>query len=93
MIRVEFSKSASKFLKKLDRDKQRLVKAKISLLRKSLSERRALPLDELDIKKMKGDWRGYFRIRVGKIRVIFVVRLEAEKLYIYDVCFRGDAYN
>ena len=92
-MRVEFSKSAVKFLRKLDADKQQLVKRKISLLRQSLTEKKALPFDELDIKKMKGNWRGYFRVRVGKIRVIFTVRVEAEKLYIHDICFRGDAYG
>lgn len=54
-MRVEFSKSAAKFLKKLDTDKQQLIKAKVSLLKRSLVERGTLPFDALDIKKMKGN--------------------------------------
>lgn len=92
-MRVEFSKSAVKFLKRLDVDKQRLIKAKILLLRRSLNERGVLPFDALDIKKMKGSWQGYYRVRVGKIRIIFVFWMKEEKLFVQDICFRGDAYR
>ena len=92
-MKVEFSKRAAKFLKKLDSDKQRLVRVKITTLETSLTERKALPFDQLDIKKMKGNWRGYFRVRIGQIRIIFTIRLEADRLYIYDISFRGSAYD
>lgn len=92
-MKVEFSKSAIKFLKEIDSNQQNRIRAKILLLKTSLEKRQAMPFDELDIKQMKGKWQGFSRIRVGKSRIIFTVHLDVEKIYIYDICFRGDAYN
>lgn len=47
----------------------------------------------LDIKKLKGNWQGFFRIRVGQSRIIFTVSIEEELIYVYDICVRGDAYS
>ena len=47
---------------------------------------------ELDIKPLKGIWDGFSRLRVGKIRVIFLVDLEQDELFIYLIDFRGDVY-
>jgi mRNA interferase RelE/StbE len=53
-----------------------------------------IPFTELDIKKLKGQWDGYFRLRVGQIRVIFtVIDSEIEILLIQDIGFRGGIYN
>ena len=53
-----------------------------------------IPFTELDIKKLKGQWDGYFRLRVGQIRVIFTVMdSEIEILLIQDIGFRGGVYN
>ncbi len=92
-MRVEFGKSAVKFIKKIDSVQQYRIKEKILLLKTSLEQRQAMPFDELDIKKLKGNWQGFFRIRVGKIRIIFIVYLDAEKIYVHDICFRGDVYD
>ena len=92
-MQVEFSKSAIKFLKNLSRQQESRIKSKVLLLRTSLEEKGTLPFDELDIKKLKGAWQGFYRIRSGQSRIIFTFRLEAEKIYIYDICFRGDAYR
>jgi len=93
MMQVKFSKSAIKFLKKLNHQQETRIKSKIVLLRTALENKGALPFDELDIKKLKGTWQGFYRIRSGQSRIIFTFRLEAEKIYIYDICFRGDAYD
>ena len=92
-MRIEFSKKAAKFLKKLDKEIGKQVRSKILLLRKSLEEKKAIPFDELDIKRLKGNWQGFLRIRVGQIRIIITVAIEDERIYVYDICFRGDAYG
>lgn len=49
---------------------------------------------ELDIKKLKGQWESYFRLRVGQVQVIFaLVGNEIEILLIYDIDFRGSIYD
>lgn len=42
---------------------------------------------------MKGDWKGYYRLRVGKNRVIFTVDLDSRDIVIYAIGARGDIYK
>ena len=93
-MEVQFSKRAVKFLKKLDAQTTERVRQKILQLHSILEADSIIPFTELDIKKLKGQWEGYFRLRVGQIRVIFtLVNNEIEILLIYDIDFRGNIYE
>ena len=93
-MEVRFSKRAVKFLKKLDVQSAEKVRQKILQLQSMLETEGIIPFTELDIKKLKGQWDGYFRLRVGQIRVIFtVIDSEIEILLIQDIGFRGGIYN
>lgn len=93
-MEVRFSKRAVKFLKKLDAQSAEKVRQKILQLQSMLETEGVVPFTELDIKKLKGQWDGYFRLRVGQIRVIFtVIDGEIEILLIQDIGFRGGIYN
>jgi hypothetical protein len=52
-----------------------------------------IPFNDLDIKNLKGEWQGFSRMRVGKVRVVFKVDAEADELQIYDIDFRGNVYK
>jgi len=47
----------------------------------------------VDIKKLKGKWKGFYRIRKGKMRII--VRFDFEKLTVFveETDFRGRVYR
>ncbi len=47
----------------------------------------------ISVKKLKGDWAGHYRIRKGKIRVIFRVNTESKILFVDVVDFRGNVYK
>ena len=47
----------------------------------------------IDVKKLKGEWQGYFRIRKGRLRIIFSIDTSHRSLYIERIDFRGDAYK
>ena len=47
----------------------------------------------LDIKKLKGEWAGYYRIRKGKIRVILKPDIEFRTIFVDVVDFRGSVYK
>ena len=47
----------------------------------------------VDIKKLKGEWQGFYRSRTGKIRVIFEVNFDAFVVSIENIDFRGSAYK
>ena len=42
---------------------------------------------------MKGEWREFYRMRLGNIRVIFRIDIEKDKLIIYEIDYRGNAYK
>lgn len=93
-MEVRFSKRAVKYLKKLDAKTAERVREKILQLLSMLEVEGVIPFNELDVKKLKGQWDGYFRLRVGQIRVIFtLVGEELEILLIYDINVRGSIYE
>ncbi len=93
-MEVRFSKRAVKYLKKLDAKTAERVREKILQLLSMLEVEGMIPFNELDIKKLKGQWDGYFRLRVGQIRVIFTLVGEDLKiLLIYDINVRGRIYE
>jgi len=42
---------------------------------------------------MKGEWKDFFRIRVGKIRIIFKIDFENKRIFVDRIDFRGDVYK
>jgi mRNA interferase RelE/StbE len=42
---------------------------------------------------MKGNWEGFYRLRSGKIRIMFKVDLTSGDIEIYTIGFRGDVYK
>jgi mRNA-degrading endonuclease RelE of RelBE toxin-antitoxin system len=92
-MQIKLSKSADKFLKKVDSSSRKAVVAKIGILKTCLETQKVYPPEELDIKKLKGTLAGFSRIRVGKIRVIFQIRKETGEIFIYDINYRGNIYD
>lgn len=58
-----------------------------------IENQKVIPFQELDIKKLKGNWQGFIRMRVGKIRVIFTINDGQNELLVYAIDFRGDVYK
>lgn len=46
-----------------------------------------------DIKKMRGAYQGHYRLRMGKIRIIFKIDFESQIIYVKKADFRGDVYK
>ncbi|NIT55764.1 MAG: type II toxin-antitoxin system RelE/ParE family toxin [Aliifodinibius sp.] len=92
-MRIKFSRSAVKFVEKLKGKDQERIRRKISTLTSAIENQGIIPFKELDIKKLSGDWTGYFRMRIGKLRIIFRIDKENEQLLVYEIDFRGDIYK
>ena len=86
-------KASLKFLEKLSPKETEKLKDRLAHLLQSIETEGIIPFNELDIKSLKGDWKGFFRMRVGKVRVIFTIDLEADELQVYDIDFRGNIYK
>jgi mRNA interferase RelE/StbE len=47
----------------------------------------------IDIMKLKGNWEGYYRLRKGKLRIIFEVNKNDKIIYVERIDFRGEVYK
>lgn len=47
----------------------------------------------IDIRKLKGEWSGYYRIRKGKLRIIFTIEKENKIIFIERIDYRGEVYK
>ncbi len=90
---IKFRKSAIKFLQSADSETTSNIRQKLNQLVSSVENQSIIPFNDLDIKKMKGNWEGYYRLRIGKIRVIFIVDLTSGDIEIYNIGFRGGVYK
>jgi mRNA interferase RelE/StbE len=90
---VKFHKQAIKFLHKANPEDVARIQGQLSQLLLAIEEQSIIPFTVLDIKKMKGEWEGFYRLRVGKIRVIFTVSLDSADVEIFTIGSRGDIYK
>ena len=65
--------------------------SKLDELRKCLEEG-IFPVRRLEVKKLKGKWEGFFRLRVADLRIIFRVDILRKTIFIYHIHFRGKVY-
>ena len=66
MYTVVIHRRAARYLKKLPQDQ-------LARIKNALNQMKASPFGLPGIKAMSGDWSGYRRLRIGDIRVIFLV--------------------
>ena len=90
---VKFRKQAVKFLQKASSEDTAKIQSALRQLVVTVEEQGIIPFNDLDIKKMKGEWEGFYRLRVGKNRVVFGVRLDSGEVDVYTIGARGDVYN
>jgi len=47
----------------------------------------------IDLKKLVGNWDGYYRLRKGRLRIIFEVNKDERVLFVEKIDFRGEVYK
>lgn len=85
---ISFSFNALKFIKKNNLEEDFIVD-KIKLVPRKFKGENV----NVDIKKLSGKWEGFYRIRVGKLRIIVEFIFEQTQAYIEEIDYRGDAYK
>ncbi len=84
---INIKDKSLKFISSLQkRDRERLKEAILVL------KNDPVPIKSLDIAKMKGE-KNTYRIRKGKLRIVYEVIWEQKLILIHRVDFRGDAYK
>lgn len=75
-----------KFLKNLSKKEFKLFMNKI------FPKIKKLQLSDLDVKPLTG-YKGFYRVRVGNIRIIFIKDLKGKKGIIVAMDYRKDIYK
>ena len=79
-------KRVVRYLQRLSAIQKERIKQSLKILEDGINTRK-------DIKQMVGDWKGYYRMRVGDIRIIFWIDQELKTIYIDHISSRGDIYK
>jgi len=85
--RVELSKDAIKYLKKLDKKTSQRILSSLEKL--ELTEN---PLIHKDVRSLTGKLQGFHRIRVGEFRLIFELERKNKRIGVYVIVSRSGAY-
>lgn len=85
MYKALFTRKAEKELDKLARHDAKRVVKKLQKLTYPFPK-------NMDIRKLKGT-EGFYRLRVGKLRVIFEVDSQQEEIWIRKAGYRGGFYK
>ena len=89
-MQIVISKRAAKFLQSINDPEKSNVLDRIRILFEALSNKDILKLQQFDIKNLKGNWKGYQRMRLGNIRILFMIK--ADELIIEEINFRVNLY-
>jgi len=85
--RVEYSREAEKFIKKQDVHTEVIEQLKKFLIKITGGN------VNIDLKKLVGNWDGYYRLRKGRLRIIFEVNKDERVLFVEKIDFRGEVYK
>ena len=89
MWKVEIGKQSEKFLNKNSPEIRENVYEKIKNLIQWLENKSNL---NIDLKKLKGEYKESYRIRAGKIRIIILIEKKNRTIKIQNIDFRGSIY-
>ena len=86
MSKVIVHRHAAKYLQHLPAETKQRVKNSLKQLEQN-------PLDPPGVKHMVGEWAGYHRIRIGKLRIIYWFDKKEDIVYVDHIGPRGDVYK
>ena len=84
---IEYSGDAEKFI-----EKQNIHNEVREELKKFLMKIKGENIN-IDLKKLGGEWEGYYRIRKGRLRILFEPNKNKRILFVEKIDFRGDVYK
>ena len=85
--RIDYSRDAEKFI-----EKQNISGDVKEELKKFLMKIKGENVN-IDLKKLSGGWEGYYRLRKGRLRIIFELNKIENVLFVDRIDFRGDVYK
>ncbi len=90
---IKFHKNAIKFLEKCPEKDKKKIRSKVSELHEFYSGINLSNYHNLNVKHLEGKWKGFSRIKIGKLRIVFQADRKNEEIMIYEIDYRGDIYK
>jgi len=87
MYSLKISKKALKFLQSRSASDRKIIKQKLNLLRENPNSH-----ELLDVKKLKHKGE-YYRLRIGKMRIVYQILNEKLIILVISAGNRGDIYK
>jgi mRNA interferase RelE/StbE len=84
---IKVSSIAEKYFKKLDKKRKRNIKESLLAL-----SRQQNPLENIQVKPLTGELKGFYRLRIGDYRIIFALLEEEKVIAVVNIFPRGNAY-
>lgn len=84
---IKVSSIAEKYFKKLDKKRKKKIEEKLLAL-----SRQQNPLENIQVKALTGELKGFYRLRVGEYRIIFALLEEQKAIAVVNIFPRGNAY-
>ena len=85
--KLKYTNQALKFLNKTS------IESIDSTIRKAIGKVIFFENTNINIRKMKGKWKKYYRIRQGDLRIIIKFEEEDRTVLIYRIGWRGNVYK
>lgn len=85
---IDFSANSLKFLKQNNLEENFIIGKVKLVLRKFRGEN-----ININVKKLRGEWEGFYRIRSGRLRIIVEFQFERNYVYIEEIDWRGNVYK
>jgi mRNA interferase RelE/StbE len=85
--KIEVSSRFEKYYLKLPPTNRKRVKAKLGELKDLIN-----PILHKDVKPLTGDLKGFFRMRIGELRIIFSIIDESKTIAVVNLFPRGKGY-
>ncbi|MDH7513017.1 MAG: type II toxin-antitoxin system RelE/ParE family toxin [Clostridiales bacterium] len=85
--KLELSKDSWKYIKKLGKRNGFRILDRLEELCK-----KGNPIFQKDVRRLEGKLKGFYRLRIGDLRVIFEVDWEEKRIGVLAVVPRGNAY-
>lgn len=86
--RIDFSANSLRFLRQNHLDESMVIENLRLTFRKFQGED-----ININIKKLGGTWKGFYRIRSGRLRIIVEFQFERNRAYVEEVDWRGNIYK
>lgn len=85
---VRFSSMAEKYFKRLPMQTRERIKNDVEGLSKLIK-----PLEHQSVKRLTGELRGFYRLRIGKYRIVFAILEDIHTIAVVNIAPRGDVYK